>query len=58
MFYFVMLSCYLLEARSFLMRDREGVDLDGRGEEKREELEGLERGEGYCDMNQRTARVS
>jgi hypothetical protein len=27
------------------MRDREGVDLDGRGEEKREELEGIERGE-------------
>lgn len=30
-FYFVMFCCCLLEAHSFLMRDRKGVDLDGRG---------------------------
>ena len=29
-FYFVIFGCYLLEACSFLMRDRKGVDLEGR----------------------------
>lgn len=39
--YFVMLGCYLLEDFSFLMRERKGVDLCGRGEE---ELGGVEGG--------------
>lgn len=30
-FYCVILCCYHTEARSFLMRDRKGMDLDGRG---------------------------
>jgi hypothetical protein len=30
-FYFVRFGCYLLEACSFLMRDRKGLDLEGRG---------------------------
>lgn len=40
--FFVMFDCCLLEARSFLMRDRKGMDLDGRG--GREELVGVEKG--------------
>ena len=35
-----MFGCYLLEACSFLMRDRKGVDLDGR--DGGEELGGVE----------------
>ena len=38
-----MFGCYLLEACSFLMRDRKGVDLDGR--RGGEELGGVEGGE-------------
>lgn len=30
-FYFVAVGCYPLEACSFLMRDRKGVDPEGRG---------------------------
>jgi hypothetical protein len=40
LFYFVMFCCYLLEACSFLRRDRKEVDLDGR--RGREELGGIE----------------
>ena len=40
MFYFFLFGCYLLEACSFLMRDRKGVDLDGR--DGGEELGGVE----------------
>jgi hypothetical protein len=29
-FYFVVFCCYLLEAQSFLIRDKRGVDLDRR----------------------------
>lgn len=35
----VMFSCHLLEFCSFLMRNKKGVDLDGRG--AREELGGI-----------------
>lgn len=42
-FTLVMFCCYLSEARSFLMRDRKEVDLDGRG--GREALGGAERGD-------------
>jgi hypothetical protein len=37
-FYFVMFGCHLLEACSFLRRDRKEVDLEGKGggEEHRE----------------------
>lgn len=38
-----MFCCYLSEARSFLMRDRKEVDLDGRG--GGEEPGGTERGD-------------
>ena len=41
--YMIMFCCYLLEACSFLMRDRKGVDLKGQGGEK--ELVGVEGGE-------------
>jgi len=44
MIYLIMFGCSLLDASSFLMRNREGVDLDGRGGGK--ELEG--EGGGYC----------
>ena len=40
-FYFVMFCCYLQEVYSFLMRNWEGVDLEGRqGSEKLEVVEG------------------
>lgn len=39
--YCVMFCCYLSEVRSFLVRDRKGVALDGRG--GKEELGGAER---------------
>lgn len=35
-----MLGCYLLEDFSFLMRERKGVDLCGRGEEEPGGVEG------------------
>ena len=41
-FYFVMFGCYLLGACSFLMRDRKGVDLEGKG--GGEELGGINGG--------------
>lgn len=43
LFYFVMFGCYRLDARSFLMRDGKGTDLDGR--EVGEELRGVGGGE-------------
>ena len=46
--YFVMVCCYLLEACSFLVRHRKGVDLDGRGSgEELGEIEGGETVSGY-----------
>lgn len=42
-FYFVMFGCYLLAARSFLMKDRKGGDLEGKG--GGEELGEVRRGE-------------
>lgn len=42
-FYFVVFGCYLLKLCSFLMKDRNGVDAECRGDE--EELGGTEGGE-------------
>lgn len=41
-FYFVRFCCYLLDACSFLIKDINGVDPDGRG--GREEVGGVEEG--------------
>lgn len=53
-FYFVLCGCYLLDAYCFLMRDREGVDLDGRG--CGEALGGVERGEIVISMRKGSGR--
>lgn len=42
-FYFIILGFNLLKTSSFLMRERKGMDLDGR--EGRKELGGIERRE-------------
>lgn len=55
-FYFILPGCYLLETCSFLMREREGVDPEGREsvEELREEEGGATVLRVYCIKKEST----